>query len=137
MGLLSPGHHFVISYDAARDSGMGVADSIKLGIDSVVADFGTQGTSSDDTNQHAMAGDGQTSSEAIAATKDWMSDSSRDLGSRIHAGQDLATPEHAGKSWDGFGFNKKTFKHLWGDFFPTRDVMDNAYDNTKCILDNQ
>jgi hypothetical protein len=141
MGLLGFPWHYGITYIAARKSGYGIMESSKLGWGSVTADFGTQGKGWEITRQHAMAGklsEGvwQTSEEAIIATKEFIQDniSKKELSKAVHAAQDLATPGHAGKIWDGFGLNMDTIKHLSGDTFPSLKTIRQAYSNTKKVF---
>jgi RHS repeat-associated protein len=135
-GLLAANWHFNITYNAARDSGMGVVSSMKLAWEATATDFsdGSQGTNWEATRQHAMAGEiapgvWQTSAEAIAVTNAFIADNGN-LAASIHAAQDLATPGHAGQKWDGFGFNWDTVKHLWGDMFPSLETIRQARSNT-------
>ena len=136
-GLLAPPYHFGITLIAALNSGYGVKESLSLALDATAVDLGSQGTSPSDTVQHAMAAAvGQTSAEAIAATNAYIQANinSGNLAGAIHAAQDLATPGHAGKKWPGFGLNQEIAKHILGDIFPSLGTINQAYQNTKGIL---
>ncbi|HLA26262.1 MAG TPA: RHS repeat-associated core domain-containing protein [Syntrophales bacterium] len=137
-GLLAFPWHFGITYVAARDSGAGVWDSLKLGWNAMAVDFasGSQGRSADVTMQHAMAGilpygRPQNVEQALAATNDFIQNSSTtgNIASAIHAAQDLATPGHAGQLWEGFSAS-----HVLGDIFPSLNTINQAYQNTKNCL---
>lgn len=84
--------------------------------------------------QHAMAMPGQSSSEAIAATQAYIQNNGTPLANRVHAGQDLVTPAHAGQEWVGFGWDLKTFNHIFDDLFPSTGTIANAYQSTRGIL---
>ena len=78
-----------------------------------VLEVNPEGENWETTRQHAMAGrlpDGsrQDKAQAIAATNAHIQKciNSGNLAGAIHAIQDLATPGHAGKPWEGFGFGK-------------------------------
>jgi RHS repeat-associated protein len=137
-GELFLGWHFVITISVGVAYGNGLIDSLRLGWETVTADFGTQGLEPEQTNLHAMAGRGQSPEEAIEATKRLIDDpcSSADLASRIHAAQDLATPGHAGVPWSGFHFDLQTAKHILGDLFPSRSTLKNAALNTAYVFHN-
>jgi hypothetical protein len=136
-GLLVFPWHFGLTFAVAFSSGRGFVESTRLGWQTVAADIGTQGTAPQQTNLHAMAGRGQSPGEAIEATI-WQvggSCSQDSLATRIHAAQDLATPEHAGKPWGGFHFDWATAKHFWGDIFPSITTIFRADDNTRHVLE--
>jgi RHS repeat-associated protein len=122
--------HFGITYAAARSSGMGIGESIALAFNAAAVDIGTQGIEPEQTNLHAMAGRGQSPEEAINATKKLINDPCSSTAKRIHAAQDLATPAHAGSPWPGFHFDLDTAKHVFGDFVPSDQTIQQAYANT-------
>ncbi|MBI4619434.1 MAG: RHS repeat-associated core domain-containing protein [Desulfobacterales bacterium] len=129
--------HEAITYVAARNSGRGVWDSLKLAFNNAAVDFsGTQGQNAAAVVQHAMATPVQSPQQAITATNAYIqaSISSGNLAGATHAAQDLATPGHAGQPWSGFGLNWETAKHLLGDTFPSLSTINQAYQNTKGIL---
>ena len=138
--------HAGIAYAAARDSGMGFADSVALAWNTMKVDFdGTQSTAAIDANIHAMRGvtgkdaDGnniyQSSAEALQAINGIIANSSPDsLHTAIHATQDAATPDHYLEKWLGFGFNWDTVMHLVHDTFPSVGTITNAYSNTMNVL---
>ena len=134
IGWLAFFWHGIITYNAARDSGIGVVKSFGLSWGAMMADKGAQDPGQ--SNLHAMARRGQTSSEAIKSTKVLIDSpcSSADFITSIHAAEDLATPEHAGKTWRGFYFNMETAKHLMGDITPTDDTKNEAYWNARHVL---
>ncbi len=118
-------------------------DSLKLAWNAMAVDFsqGSHGRSAEVTMQHAMAGefpDGsrQTYAQAITATNAFIRDSisNGNLAGAIHAAQDLAAPRHAGQPWRGFRLNWETAQHILGDTFPTWSTINQAYQNTKGIL---
>jgi RHS repeat-associated protein len=133
-GYLALFWHGWITYEAARDSGIGRENSLGLAWGAMMADFGTQDP--EQSNLHAMARPEQTPSEAIEATKELIDSpcSSTNLITKIHAAEDLATPKHAGKTWRGFHFNMETARHLMGDFTPTEDTKNEAYWNARHVL---
>jgi hypothetical protein len=91
---------------------------------------------SSDTVQHAMAAAGQSAAEAIVATNAYIQ-TSINIGNfpgAIHAGQDLATPGHAGQEWVGFKWNWNTATHILGDVFPSLNTINQAYQSAKGIL---
>ena len=99
-------------------------------------DFDSQTTSPEDTVKHAMGYELQSREQAISDTKDFISKSIEkgNLAEAIHAAQDLATPEHAGKQWKGFGLNLETAKHIYGDIYPSQSTINEALKNTEKIL---
>ena len=143
MNLIDPSgnlfllYHGLITYNAARSSGMGVGASIGLAWNTMAVDFGTQGLEPEQTNLHGMAGRGQMANEAIEATKRSIDDPCTSLATRIHAAQDLATPGHAGQPWTGFHFDLETARHIMGDLFPSPSTYEQAYSNTIYVLTGQ
>jgi RHS repeat-associated protein len=135
-GLLTPNWHFGITFVVARSNGFGFFESVWLGIKTAAVDFASQGTSSTETVQHAMAAAGQSPAEAIAATNAYIQTSinSGNLPGAIHAAQDLATPGHAGQEWIGFKWHWNTAEHILGDVFPFLSTINQAFQNTKGIL---
>lgn len=136
-GLLAFPWHFGITFVAAMNSGRGFGESLGLAWNATVVDFasGSQGRSAAATVQHAMAGPGQSSAQAIADANDYIqSNISSNLPGAIHAAQDLATPGHAGQPWSGFGLNSETATHILGDVFPSLSTINQAYQNTKSCL---
>jgi hypothetical protein len=82
-----------------------------------------------------MASPGQTKSEAVTAASNYIQEQScNNTAGALHAAQDLATPAHAGQEWPGFKFNSKTFWHLFGDTLPSIGTINNAYQNSKIVL---
>ncbi|NTV15455.1 MAG: RHS repeat-associated core domain-containing protein [Desulfobulbaceae bacterium] len=137
-GLLAAPWHFAITYAAARDSGRGVWDSLKLGWGALTVDFSadSQKVAPGSVVQHAMGMPGQTVSDSRAATNSYIQSSNTPLANSIHAAQDLATPAHGGQEWTGFGWNWKTVSHLAGDMFPSLSTIGQAYNNTTSLLDS-
>lgn len=135
-GLLAPPWHFGITSIAAMNSGKSLGESLILAWNATAVDFGSQGTSPADTVQHAMATAGQSTAEAIAATNAYIQASinSGNLPGAIHAAQDLATPGHAGQEWPGFKWDWNTAMHISGDAFPSLNTINQAYQNTKGVL---
>jgi len=133
-GYLAFFWHGIITYNAARDSGFGVKQSLGLSWGAMMADWGTQGL--EQANLHAMRQPGQTPNEAIKATKSIIDSpcSSTGISTKIHVAEDLATPEHAGKTWPGFHLDIKTARHLMGDITPTEDTKNEAYWNARHVL---
>jgi len=128
--------HAGLTYLAARGSGYGYWDSVKLAWNTTLVDFGSQGQNPEDTVKHAMASRLQSSEQAIAATYEYIQYSidTDNLADAIHAAQDLATPEHAGQPWEGFAYDWKTVNHLEGDIFPSWSTIKQATSNTMDIL---
>jgi uncharacterized protein RhaS with RHS repeats len=135
-GLLAPPWHVGITFLAAMSYSNGIGESLRLAWNVAAVDFGSQGTSSADTVQHAMAAAGQSTAEAIAATNSYIQTSinTGNLPGAIHAAQDLVTPGHAGQEWSGFKWNWNTAKHIFGDIFPSLSTINQAYQNTKSVL---
>jgi hypothetical protein len=136
-GKLFANWHFGITYVAARSLGMGFFESVWLGIKTAAVDFGSQGTGAEDTVQHAMGTAGQSTAEAIAATNAYITSIKiGNLPGAIHAAQDLVTPGHAGKEWNGFKWNWTTIEHVGGDVFPSIDTVGQALQSTKQIMNS-
>ncbi|MBW2491798.1 MAG: hypothetical protein JRE65_11700 [Deltaproteobacteria bacterium] len=129
--------HGGITYAAARNSGYGIKDSLKMAWHAMAVDIGSQGQNIEDTRQHAMAGKFpgtdiyQSSAQAIASTNAYIQESitSGNLAGAVHAAQDLATLKHAGQEWRGY-----TAAHILGDMFPSWSTIRRAYQDTKSIL---
>jgi hypothetical protein len=131
-GLLAFFWHFGITAVASWNSGYGVLGSLGLAWKTMAVDFGE---SADDPVRHGMAFPGQSRTEAIAATNDYIQGSRcSDVAGGVHATQDLATPGHDGKEWFGYKFNWETVKHILGDVFPSFSTINRAYQNTKRYL---
>ena len=134
-GLLAPPWHHWITYRAARNSGYGIWDSLKLAWSVILQDHNALDKSAHASNIHAMAGilqngEPQTCEQAIAAAKSIII--SRFLPSAIHAGQDL--PGHRGESMENFGWNWSTALHIFRDIFPSPTTVGKAYQNTMDIF---
>lgn len=135
-GLLWYGGHFSITYRAARSSGFGFRDSLRLAWQVMAVDWrqGSQGTTPDATKLHAMASPGQSCPDATKAANDLIAgkdpDYANDIAARIHAAQDGSAPWHYGQTWDG----NITFGHVWNDVFYGDAVGDAAYGATMGIL---
>ncbi len=145
-GLLSPIHHFFITYGVAYLYSFNDLTSSLLAISSVLADIGpgTQDTTASAANKHAMAGimpNGrrQAPENAIESTKNFIRLSLHcgQLGAAIHAAQDLATPAHAGKLWEGTDKKKDLFSHWLGDATLIPTTLYNATINTYFVITNQ
>ena len=141
-GLLVGDWHFGITYVAARYTGEGVLDSLKLAWQVMREDRNTLDRSADAANIHGMRGEMeigpgefryQTPDEALAGTMDIIQNGP--LSSALHAGQDL--PGHNLESMQNFGFNWSTPGHLFRDLFPKFDTISEAYQNTKYILNKR
>lgn len=127
-GLLAFFWHFYITLAAAWNTGHGVIGSLSLAMNTMAVDFGE---SADDTVRHAMAIPGQSRTEAIAATIEYIQKSKcGDLPGGVHASQDLVTPGHDGKVWLGYKFNPETVTHILGDVLPSFSTINRAYQNT-------
>ena len=134
-GLLVFWYHGIITYNAAMDSGLGIISSVGLARDSMWADYETQ-----DPGQaylHAMAEKGENSYNAENKVLNYINNPCAPLGSRIHAAQDLSTPLHVGIEWTGFHFDMKTLNHFIGDIFPTDFTKNDAYWNTRYVLEGK
>jgi hypothetical protein len=138
-GLLAFRWHFLITFSAAVATERSFSESLVLAWQVMAVDFGSQGFNQEDTVKHAMANEGQSREQAISATKEFISTSSAkdNLAEAIHATQDLATPDHAGKPWTGFGINFETFKHIVWDAFPSRSTIIEACRNTETLLEKK
>lgn len=138
-GLLAFRWHFLITFSAAVATERSFSESLVLAWQVMAVDFGSQGFNQEDTVKHAMANEGQSREQAISATKEFISTSlaKDNLAEAIHATQDLATPDHAGKPWTGFGINFETFKHIVGDVFPSRSTIIEACKNTETLLEKK
>lgn len=136
LGLLWYGGHFSITYRAARSTGFGFRDSLRLAWQVMSVDWrqGSQGTTPDATKLHAMAAPGQPCPDAQKAADDLIAgkdpDYANDLAARIHAAQDASAPWHYGQTWDG----NITASHVWSDVFYGDEVGDAAYEATRGIL---
>jgi hypothetical protein len=140
-GKLFIGWHFLITFRAGIDSGMGIGESLDLAWGTVTADFGTQGYNSEDANLHGMAGITpdyryQSTSQAFGFTINSITSpcSSLDRARKIHAAQDLVTPSHGGIPWTGFRFDADTVSHIIGDIFPSPSTYWNAYAATMAVI---
>ena len=128
-GLFIFWYHGSITYHAAKDSGYGTIDSLRLAWDSMMADWRTQGPGWG--YLHAMAEPGENAREAIQKTEKFINNPcNNNLGYRIHAAQDLAMPRHSGLPWYGFHKDERTKKHILGDINPTEFAKQDAYWNT-------
>ena len=143
-GLLLPHGHFFASFFSGMDSGLGFRRSFILGWNTALVDFqpGSSGRGAIATRQHGMAGllpDGlrQTSSEAIACTDKFIQQGIEfgTLPEAMHAGQDVALPDHAGQPWRGFGNDWQTVRHIYGDTLPNWFTWERAYRNSLRILE--
>jgi len=133
--------HFGITYVAARNSGSGIWNSLKLAWNAMAVDFNGSagGTSVGDTSQHGMGATfpvRQTRAEAIASTNEYIRTSigNGNLSGALHAAQDLATPGHAGQPFSGLGWNWESVKHIAGDVFPSFGTVGQAYQASMQIL---
>jgi len=129
--------HFLITFSASMASERGFSESLVLAWQTLAVDFGSQSTSPEDTVRHAMGHELQSRDQAILKTKDFILDSMErgNVADSIHAAQDLATPEHAGKQWKGFGLNFETVKHIYGDMFPPQSTINEAFKATEKLLE--
>jgi RHS repeat-associated protein len=130
--------HFGITYGAARNSGLGVWDSMKHGWAVTREDRNATDRSASAANVHAMAGETasgqyQSREEALAAADLNMATGS--LPSAIHTGQDY--PGHNGESMENWGWNWSTAGHILNDLFPSLDTISQAYQNTQKIFSNR
>lgn len=125
--------HFGITYVAARNSGYGVWNSLKLASNAMMPDFrrGANSTDWTRTREHGMGGyvngEPQTYGEGIASINNYIQNAR--LGDAIHAGQDLVTPGHSGNLWEGH----LTLGHALGDAYPSLSTIKQAYEITKQI----
>jgi hypothetical protein len=99
-------------------------------------DVGTQGTTPEDANIHAMLGttDGkgneQLQSVADAAAKIQLITSTAPEYRAAHTAQDRAAPHHYLKPWYGY----QTIGHLWHDAFPSASEVRDAAQATQEVL---
>ena len=143
-GRLAIQWHYVLTYKAARNLGMGRLESMALAWKVLNVDRrdGSQGKDAESSNLHAMRGmteDGrtQTIKEGRAGTEASIKKSltSSDLAAAIHTAQDLAAPEHADRVWNGFGVNPTSAIHLRRDMHPDAPTIRMAFDNTTSVLE--
>jgi hypothetical protein len=136
-GFLAFRWHFLITFSASMATERGFSESLVLAWQTMAVDFGSQSTSPEDTVRHAMGHELQSRDQAILKTKDFISDSMErgNVADAIHATQDLATPEHAGKQWKGFGLNFETVKHIYGDILPSQSTINEAFKATEKVLE--
>lgn len=143
-GLLNPLDHFYVTYNEARANGMDVGSSFEVAKDTALVDYRTDTFNPDAAiqNQHGTGGETspgnfQTPAEARAGITEALNNSLQngDLSGAIHNGQDIATPLHLDKTFEGVEANFKTLHHTAGDWFPSSSTMDRAAANTKAILD--
>jgi hypothetical protein len=135
-GFLAFRWHFLITFSASMATERGFSESLVLAWQTMAVDFGSQGTSPEETVKHAMGTEKQSAEQSIADTKLFIQ-KSIDLGNMpeaIHSAQDLATPGHAGQPWTGFHLDISTAKHLLGDIHPSDNVVIQAYKDTLKIL---
>lgn len=135
-GLLWYGGHFSITYRAARSSGFGFRDSLRLAWKVMAVDWrpNSQEPKSYATKLHAMASPDQSCPDAKKAADDLIAgkdpEYANDLAARIHAAQDASAPWHYGQTWDG----NMSFGHVWNDVSYGDEVGGAAYDATIGIL---
>jgi RHS repeat-associated protein len=125
VGLLNPIAHFGLGYDAARNAGCGVLDSLAIGWATAATDWGTQGKS--DAPIHAMT---PANTDPSAAREKWRRyiDASISLGSKwelggaLHAAQDSHASGHKGfPAYDGFvDMIMNHPSHVVGDWLPSQ-----------------
>jgi RHS repeat-associated protein len=135
-GFLAFRWHFLITFSASMATERGFSESLVLAWQTMAVDFGSQGTSPEETVKHAMGTEKQSAEQAISDTKLFIQ-KSIDLGNMpeaIHAAQDLATPGHAGQPWTGFHLDISSAKHLLGDIRPSDNIVSQAYKDTLKIL---
>ncbi len=140
-GNLSFDLHHDITLVAALACGKSLGDSLKLAYQTMMVDFGTQGTNASDANIHAMLGTTdvngtlvmQTPAEAQQQINQILETAS--LRVRLHTAQDMATPDHYLQPWNGFKWSSwDTYKHIWHDLFPSFGTIMEAYRNSKAEL---
>lgn len=142
-GRLAYHWHYLITYLAARESGMSRRESMSLAWRVVKVDHreGSQSKSEWASNLHAMRGtktdgrtqtikEGRDGTQASIAGSIYFSD----LAGAIHTAQDRAAPMHADKAWKGAGLNTTTILHLKGDIAPESITIGMAYVNTLNVI---
>ena len=140
-GLLISPWHFVITYEAALNSGYSLSGSYKLAWEVMRKDpppWVKMDKSANEANTHAMRGKieialgeyrYQTRGEALAGTNYIIEKGP--LSSALHATQDL--PGHNLASMEAWGWNWSTVKHVLKDIFDIFWVY-KAYQNSINIL---
>ena len=136
-GRLSSPFHILLTYIAARREGFSFRQSASLAWKNAWADKGTQGTSSDHTNQHAMIGlksDGarQTPAEARQGTatvigQNVAKNTVTSVAKALHTIQDAKTPLHQDRPWTGEQSIGTIVRHVLADVFPSPQTIGEAY----------
>lgn len=135
-GLLAFFWHGGISALAASNCGRSLTDSLIFGLNTMLEDLGTQGTTATDANIHAMLGTIDSKGAPLLQTP-------ADAAARIqlitstgpdylaaHTAQDKAAAHHYLQPW----FGSQTIGHIWHDVFPSLSELRNAYQGTREVL---
>ena len=135
-GLLAFFWHGGISALAAYNCGRSLGDSLIFGLNTMLVDVGTQGTTAADANIHAMLG---TTDENGAPLRQTPADAATRIELIIstgpdylaaHTAQDKAAAQHYLQPW----FGRQTVGHIWHDAFPSLDELRKAYQGTREVL---
>lgn len=139
-GLLAFFWHGGISALAAYNSGQSATDSLIFGLNTMLVDRGTQGTTAADANIHAMLGTTDSNGAAVLQTP---TEAARRIELIIatgpdylaaHTVQDKAATDHYLQPWSGFRWDWSTAVHLWHDIVPSLRELENAYQGTRAVL---
>jgi len=139
-GLLAFFWHGGISALAAYNSCQSITDSLVFGLNTMLVDRGTQGTSAADANIHAMLGTTDINGAAVLQTP---AEAARRIELIIatgpdylaaHTVQDKAAADHYLQPWFGFRWDWATAVHLWHDTVPSLRELQNAYQGTRAVL---
>jgi RHS repeat-associated protein len=140
-GMLTITWHAYISTVEAYKCGQALSDSLIFGLNTMLVDFGTQKTTAEDSNIHAMLG--TTNANGAPRQQD-----PADATSRIaliiatgpdylaaHTVQDKAVAHHYLQPWYAPPwYSRETLKHVWHDMFPSDSERLNAHQGTRAVL---
>jgi len=129
--------HGVITFLGALGAGNGLEDAYGLAMDSVFADYNSQGTSQRDVHTHAMRVPGESHKDyenGVRDTKELWKNFGF-LGRACHAVQDGEMFMHRGRYWSG-GFDRSldSVVHILDDLFPNPVTVIRALNDTEEYL---
>lgn len=132
-GLYTSDVHSAITFNAARECGMGLSDSLALAWDAVATDVGTQGVA--DAFIHSMVPAGVSPTIAALQTSNYIDEQMslgtiRGLGNALHTVQDATAAGHGGKVYNGH----VSLSHVYHDAFPTQSEYDQAFKNSRALI---
>ncbi len=124
--------HGIITYNAMRDTGHRILDSLLMAIQTWWVDLSPGSQSSARSNEHSMIAPLQTLEEAHIGIQNFIA--TAPMPNALHSVQDGAVPLHVDHVWNGWfkdgnplhGLNDGVFDHVLGDMFPSADTRSKA-----------